>query len=104
MESHESEALSADTFSFGDSLQTVADPYTENDGVDEPALRTSAVARPECVGSMDSNYRFSEEQIRTMRIDDAMAGGMVAMIIATAFVVFLFLAIGVNIWMQNFSQ
>lgn len=104
MESLELESLSTDPLSFSHSRLTMADPHAEPDGVGERAPPTDNEAQSASAQSGDSIDGFTEDQIRAMQNDDAMAGAMVGIILTMAFVVLLFLTIGVNVWMQCFAR
>lgn len=46
---------------------------------------------------------FTNAELFSLHQDDAMAGGMIAIILSFAFVVLLTLAVGVNVWMAMIS-
>jgi hypothetical protein len=100
----ESETSNKGTLSLSHSRYTEADPRLEPDGVAERAPPTAAEVQSRSVHSVHSIGRYTESQIRQMQNDDAMAGGMISTILTMAFVIFLFLTIGVNIWMQSLSR
>lgn len=81
-------------------LDTAGDPRVESDADPDRPTRTAAEAQSEAVQNLDSIGRFTEAQIRQMQNDDAMAGGMVGMILTMAFVILLSLTICVNLWMR----
>lgn len=49
-------------------------------------------------------HEFESTDIRAFRSDDAMAGGMVGIILSAAFLVLLGLTTGVNLWMARFAN
>ena len=104
MEFLDSESSSTGTLSFSQSRHPVTDPHIEPVDVAENVPPTSTEAQSGSIQRVDSIDHFTETQIRKMQNDDAMAGGMVGMILTLAFMVFLFLTVGVNIWMQCFSR
>ncbi len=81
-----------------------ADHRLESDAISDALPPTAAEAQPAPVQAVDSIGCFTEVEIRKLHNDDAMAAGMIAMILSLAFLVLLSLTIGVNIWMQSISR
>jgi hypothetical protein len=84
--------------------RTTVDPRPEPDAVAGRPPPTAAGAEPGSIQTVDSLSPFTEAKIRKLQNDDAMAAGMIAVILSLAFVVLLSLTIGVNIWMQSVSR
>jgi hypothetical protein len=68
---------------------------------DCPPAKT-AQAQPRQVDALNSLGQFTEADIRKLQDDDAMAAGMIGVILSLAFMVLLSITIGVNIWMLSF--
>ena len=67
-----------------------------------PAVQEQPVVElpipPAIAPSARAEYGFTEEQLAAMTRDDAMAGGMISIILGIAFSVLVCLALGVGIW------
>lgn len=83
-----------DTTSGLFSTQSVASEAVSTVGLNGPASKHENADRRE----------FESRDIRAFRSDDAMAGGMVGIILSAAFLVLLGLTTGVNIWMARFAN
>ena len=65
----------------------------------QPAVMT--FDEPEAVVSDAPPAGFTTAEVQSFRHDDAMAGGVIAVVLGLAFVVLLTLAIGVSVWTLN---
>ena len=74
------------------------------DRVAECSTAKAPQAQPGEVNAVNSLGQFTEADIRKLQHDDAMAAGMIGVILSLAFVVLLSITIGVNIWMLGASS
>jgi len=63
-----------------------------------------AIFAPEPIESDVSNPGFTDDEIAALHQDDAMASGMIAVILTIAFSVLLALTVGVTIWTMRVAS
>jgi hypothetical protein len=86
-------------------------PFADRPPASAAEVRSGSVQTEYPLGDSPEQYstgqlstgHFTEAEVRNMQRDDAMAGGMIAVILTLAFVVLLSLTICVNIWMLRVS-
>lgn len=70
--------------------------------VEEPSFVASRVASDVVVSDLvvpaDTTVNFTDDELDSLHRDDAMAAGMIAVILGIAFTVLLSLVIGVTVW------
>jgi hypothetical protein len=75
--------------------------YEDMDPVTDGPRATAARAQSGQFAAAELLGEFTEADIRNLQNDDAMAAGMIGVILSLAFVVLLSITIGVNIWMLS---